>query len=393
MRSRTCTSRSSSLIAAVRWVLILFLVGAASLLALHVPAFAQGGYPERKATYLHDLADVVPLSEGTEIRILLATLRQEGGPEVVAVTIERIEDYDTGDETVESFATNLFNTWGVGTAEQDDGALILVAVGENKARIELGAGYGGRLDAEAQRIMEREMLPQFREGAYGAGILQGAQALAEALAKPLPTPTTAPAVRPAAETAGQSTTEVPAICLGSMGIPLAVGALLFGGHLFRRYHKRHCPNCGATMVRLEAGKDKAYLEKGQLAERRVGSVAHDVWVCDDCDEQLVCSYQNWLTPWKTCPQCQYRTRRVRSETVVEPTYSKEGKKKITDSCTNCSYERVAFRTLSRKRQNYGYYGSGYSGSSDRSSSTSSRSSSSSSSGGGRSSGDGASGEW
>lgn len=69
------------------------------------------------------------------------------GIEAVVVTINSIGDYQTGDATIEAFATNLFNTWGIGHKKENNGVLILVAVKDRKARIELGKGYGREYDS------------------------------------------------------------------------------------------------------------------------------------------------------------------------------------------------------------------------------------------------------
>ena len=64
----------------------------------------------------------------------------------------------------------------------NDGVLLLVARQDRKARIELGAGYGKSRDADAARIMERSILPHFRDDDYGEGITEGVRAIAAELA-------------------------------------------------------------------------------------------------------------------------------------------------------------------------------------------------------------------
>ena len=63
------------------------------------------------------------------------------GIEMVVVTINSIKDYNTGDSTIESFAKNLGNTWGVGHKKTNDGVVMLVAVRDRKSWISLAGGY------------------------------------------------------------------------------------------------------------------------------------------------------------------------------------------------------------------------------------------------------------
>jgi uncharacterized protein len=54
-----------------------------------------------------------------------------------------------------------------------------VSVDDRRARIELGADWGHDWDAHAQRIMDEQIIPQFKQGNYSRGIVDGAEALLE----------------------------------------------------------------------------------------------------------------------------------------------------------------------------------------------------------------------
>ena len=138
---------------------------------------AYAAYPNFTDTRLNDFANVVRPEHAVAIRTELTQLRDNTGMEAVVVTINSISDYGTGDATIESFATNLFNSWGVGNAERNDGAMLLVAVRDRKVRIEVGSGFGSSLNASTQRIIDNEIIPNFKRGDYSQGILAGARAL------------------------------------------------------------------------------------------------------------------------------------------------------------------------------------------------------------------------
>lgn len=87
--------------------------------------------------------------------------------EVVIVAIDRID----GDMTPEEFATALFEKWGIGKADNDNGLLILVSRGDRAAQIRTGYGLEGVLpDIVAGRILRNDMFPRFREGDYDGGV-------------------------------------------------------------------------------------------------------------------------------------------------------------------------------------------------------------------------------
>ena len=94
---------------------------------------------------------------------------------------------------IETFARLLFDQWQVGIAKLGDqnwntGILVLVSVGDRKARIELGAGWGREKDQLCQQIMDERMVPRFKQGDFSGGITAGVEALeAMARGKELPT--------------------------------------------------------------------------------------------------------------------------------------------------------------------------------------------------------------
>lgn len=142
---------------------------------------ADSTIPKRPAAgdFFHDLADIVDDKSEQELRALQAdTFRQQGIP-IVVVTVRRISDYTPSVPTIGSFARLWFDTWGIGTQAKNDGILVIVSSQDRKARIELGAAWGGRFDGFCQRLMDQKMVPQFKDGNYGAGLVAAVGSLAE----------------------------------------------------------------------------------------------------------------------------------------------------------------------------------------------------------------------
>ena len=63
---------------------------------------------------------------------------------------------------------------GIGEKGKDGGALIVVAVEDRRVRIEVGYGLEGYItDGYAGQTIRELMLPAFRNGQYGQGLLAG----------------------------------------------------------------------------------------------------------------------------------------------------------------------------------------------------------------------------
>src|SRR5262249_53514735 len=77
--------------------------------------------------------------------------------------------------SIEEYAVKLFEQAKIGQKDKDNGLLIVVAVKEHKARIEVGYGLEEFIpDGYAGDTIRQTMLPDFRRGDYGPGLLAGA---------------------------------------------------------------------------------------------------------------------------------------------------------------------------------------------------------------------------
>jgi uncharacterized protein len=119
----------------------------------------------------------------------LALLKDERIP-LFVVTIPSLSAYEASGLGIEAYAKALFDAWGIGSADRNYGMLLLVSAGDRKARIELGAGFEHRYDAQADDIMQSLIVPAFRRGEYSTGIgdgVRGLDAMARGLQLPRPT--------------------------------------------------------------------------------------------------------------------------------------------------------------------------------------------------------------
>ena len=123
--------------------------------------------------YVNDFANV--LDSQTEQYIMQHSIRLDEltGAQVVVVTVDTI-----GDIPLEEYSLNILRGWGIGSAEKNNGVLILVAVEDRKSRIEIGYGLEGALpDSKTGWIQDDYMIPYFTAGDYSTGILEGYKAI------------------------------------------------------------------------------------------------------------------------------------------------------------------------------------------------------------------------
>lgn len=386
------------------------LLAAMLLLSAAPAAEAQGSYPAAQDPYVNDFAGRLASRDVDRIRLLLSQARQATGVHATAVVIDSIHGYGTSDRSIESFATRLFNAWGVGDAVRNDGVLFLVALGDRQVRIELGAGYGDRQSAAMQQVVDQRMLPRFRAGDFGGGIYDGASAALATLAGWRPPAEPAPAGAPGLQASGLVSqpaeqppsgttrrTKRPAIRIPwrTVGVlaSLLLGVGAAGVGIWRRRHRK-CPFCTRAMTKFDEIADDMYLTEGQQAEESVRSVDYDVWRCGSCNFTDVVPYRRWFTSYKECPHCKHRTVYTESLTLVEPTYESGGQKKVTRTCSNCDFadsDILYLPQLTRSTSDGGFSADWSTSSSSGGGSSAGQSSSSF--GGGSSAGHGASGSW
>ncbi|MBN2905434.1 MAG: TPM domain-containing protein [Rhodobacteraceae bacterium] len=247
------------------------------LIMLCGPAAAQTDrWPEAQSLYLNDYADLIPPQAEARLIDRLAALRAETGVEMTVLTIASRADYVAG-ETIEGFATTLFNIWGVGDATRNDGILILVAREDREMRIALGSGYDQAWDSVAQQVIDDAFLPRFRRDRYAEGIEAGTEAAIDRIARPH-------AANPAAPPPDADGTSAMVRVL----IPVLM-ALGFLAVIVRRrldditLRLRRCPKCGHRTLRRDR-------EVRQPASREEEGHAVSITFCTHCDYRDSQSY-------------------------------------------------------------------------------------------------------
>ncbi|MCW1383984.1 TPM domain-containing protein [Novosphingobium sp. KCTC 2891] len=128
------------------------------------PAFAQT-FPKLTGRVV-DEAHLLKPEQVAALDAKLAGLEQQSQRQLVVVTLPSLEGYE-----IEDYGYRLGRAWGIGDKGRNDGALLIVAPNERKVRIEVGYGLEGILtDALSSVIIQREIVPRFKQGDYAGGI-------------------------------------------------------------------------------------------------------------------------------------------------------------------------------------------------------------------------------
>ncbi|OIO48514.1 MAG: hypothetical protein AUJ34_02995 [Parcubacteria group bacterium CG1_02_41_12] len=133
------------------------------LFPIAVHAYISPGNP---SGFVNDFAGVMSSASKQELEGLLQDYEQKTGNEISVAIVQQL-----GDETVETYAVQLYKEWGIGKKGQDNGALFLVSVTDRQMRIETGYGLEPDLtDIESKRIVSNVVPPYFQARDWDEGV-------------------------------------------------------------------------------------------------------------------------------------------------------------------------------------------------------------------------------
>lgn len=123
--------------------------------------------------YINDFANVLSNTTEEAVFNIGRNVETKTNAQLVVVTVPNMDgDY------IESYANNLFNKWGIGNKEENNGVLLILAIDERKIRIEVGYGLEGAInDAKAGRILDTYSVQPLKSGDYDTAILDAVKQL------------------------------------------------------------------------------------------------------------------------------------------------------------------------------------------------------------------------
>lgn len=144
-------------------------------LLLALPSRAEGLEVPHLQARVSDLAGLLSPEEISALDAKLRDLEASDTTQVAVLIIPSLEG-----EVLEDFSERVATAWRLGQKGRDNGALLLIALKERAVRIEVGYGLEARLtDARSRRIIQDEIIPNFRQGNFYAGIDAGVAAITQ----------------------------------------------------------------------------------------------------------------------------------------------------------------------------------------------------------------------
>ncbi len=134
-------------------------------------AYAQE-FPEKSNRIVNDYTNFLSVHERNALEQKLVNFSNQTSTQIAIAIVPSLQGYDAS-----SYAFELGERWGVGQKGKNNGLLILVKpkTSNSKGEVFIATGYGteGAVpDAIAKRIVENEVLPNFRQGQYYKGLNQ-----------------------------------------------------------------------------------------------------------------------------------------------------------------------------------------------------------------------------
>ncbi|MBQ0961485.1 TPM domain-containing protein [Ideonella sp. 4Y11] len=146
--------------ALLRWLAL-----AACLLAGGAWAQALLPVPALTARVIDQTATLSPAQQQA-LEAKLAAFEAQSGPQIVILLVR-----STAPEDIAAFAFRVADQWKIGRRGVGDGLLVLVAKDDRVARIEVARALEGAVpDLAARQVIDRAMVPAFRQGDYAGGL-------------------------------------------------------------------------------------------------------------------------------------------------------------------------------------------------------------------------------
>jgi uncharacterized protein len=125
--------------------------------------------------YVSDHAGVLDAEWKARIRSVCQDLERKTGVELVVVTVPSTRPY----ATAKDYGSALYERWGIGTAQQDHGLLVVAVAERRQATVTVGKSLLGVITPPIiEGVGSTYLEPAFRAGRYGEGLYRATVALA-----------------------------------------------------------------------------------------------------------------------------------------------------------------------------------------------------------------------
>lgn len=131
-----------------------------------LPVLAQQIAVPELRQQVTDITGTLSTSEQQSLTQQLQDITQKTRAQVAVLIVP-----STGDDSIEQYATRVFDNWHLGDAKRNDGILIIVAWSDRTVRIQVGYGLEEKVtDALAGDIIRSNMIPAFKQQKLAKGL-------------------------------------------------------------------------------------------------------------------------------------------------------------------------------------------------------------------------------
>ena len=131
-----------------------------------LPVLAQQIAVPELRQQVTDITGTLSTSEQQSLTQQLQDITQKTRAQVAVLIVP-----STGDDSIEQYATRVFDNWRLGDAKRNDGILIIVAWSDRTVRIQVGYGLEEKVtDALARDIIRSNMIPAFKQQKFAQGL-------------------------------------------------------------------------------------------------------------------------------------------------------------------------------------------------------------------------------
>ncbi len=131
---------------------------------------------KQKGQIINDYDNIFNSTQTKELSNIIYDYNIKTTRQIVVVTIDSIKPYSD----IQKFTTDLGKYWRVGTAEKDNGLIILLC--KPCGQIQIATGDGTKLiltDEICKKVIEEKIIPEFKNGEFYSGIKKGVLELIE----------------------------------------------------------------------------------------------------------------------------------------------------------------------------------------------------------------------
>ena len=131
---------------------------------------AQLPSPSNPPRLVNDYTGTLSASQINTLEHKLVAYNDSTSTQILVLLVDDLQGY-----SIEQYATEIGHSWGVGQKDKGNGVVILVKPkkGSERGEVNISTGYGMEqyvTDATGKNIIEKEMIPAFKEGDYYTGI-------------------------------------------------------------------------------------------------------------------------------------------------------------------------------------------------------------------------------